>query len=454
MNIVQIGCGAVGQCLNELFGLENVKIKKLIIIEPNDLPSWVKCSKHIKVKLTEDNIEKVLKPLVNKDVFVVDVSVDVDCIPIMELCKKVRAKYINTSLEDWNDDTDPSKIDVDNKKEMHERVLFYRMNKAKKVLEGAKSALLVDNGQNPGLVSSYFRYALEEVARMNKDRKSLNMIKKQEFNKASKRMGLEVVHISELDTQQPSIKLDPDTFYNTWSCVGFQSESLDPCSIGYGSCENNKNHQWIKPTDAKDPVVRFMDKRGCDVVKKSYCVDHDKKVHPIEGFCIPHGESYTIAKFLQYKSYRPSVYYVYCCSPIATESIEKLKERDYKPFEKNHVLELSEIKSGSDSVGTLLFFSGKGTIPKIAHWYGSSLSIPEAKKLGFKHGGPTTIQVAISLLTAIKYIESKHSENKLMTPENLDYKYMLAHSKKYLGKLISKSFEYSESSPLSFNKFA
>ena len=190
------------------------------------------------------------------------------------------------------------------------------------------------------------------------------MIKKQEFNKASKRLGLEVVHISEIDTQKSKIKTHEDTFYNTWSCVGFQAEALDPVSIGYGTCENNKNHQWIKPK-GKDPIVRIMKKRGCDVVRKSYCADHTGVIQKTEGYVIPHAENSGICQLLKYGKYRPSVYYVYCCSPPAIQSIEKLKNNNYYPLEKNHVLNLPELTTdGWDSVGVALYFSGEGSIEK------------------------------------------------------------------------------------------
>ena len=106
-----------------------------------------------------------------------------------------------------------------------------------------------------------------------------------------------------------------------------------------------------------------------------------------------------------------------------------------------------------DSVGALLYFNGKGTIEKIAHWYGSVLSTLEVKKLGFKVGTATTVQVAISILNAMRLMYNERTEKGFITPEDLNYKYMIEKSRKYLGKIISKSFSYCESPPLSFDKF-
>ena len=93
-----LGCGAVARALLELFALENVEIAKLIIVEPRDIPAWIKCTKHIKVALTPDNVSKILNPLINKDTYVIDLTVNVDAIPIMQICKTKQAKYMNTSL--------------------------------------------------------------------------------------------------------------------------------------------------------------------------------------------------------------------------------------------------------------------------------------------------------------------------------------------------------------------
>ena len=448
--LVMLGCGAVAQTLLELFALERAEVNKLVIVEPLDIPHWIIGAEHIKVALTSENMKEILNPVIKKNCLVIDLTVNVDAIPVMEICKAKRANYINTSLESWEDKEDDGKLKI-----TEENVLFYRLNKARKAMQNAKSTILIDSGANPGLIQSFVKMGLKKVAEKYKDDESLKNIANEEFNKAAERMGLEVIHVSELDTQESKIPLRPDTFYNTWSSKGFEEEALDLVSIGYGSCENNKNRQWIKPTDSKNPTVRILKKRGCDVVKNSFCVDHNEKVHKIQGWCIPHAENNTICKYLQHKNYRPSVYYVYHPSRPAIESINRMKENNYEPLPKSEVLQLKNIMPDSsfDSVGALLFFSGNGSIKKLAHWYGSSLSTKEVKDLGFKVGTATTVQVAISVFNSIKLIQSKQTLKKLITPEDLNYKYMIEKSRKYLGKIISKSFSYCESPPLSFDKF-
>jgi homospermidine synthase len=450
--ILMIGAGGVGRAVLELFKLEKVTVDKLIIIEPRDLPKWLKCDQHIQLALTPENLKSTLIPLINSKTTVIDVSVYVDALPIMEICKKKNAKYINTSLESWSEEkNDDGKLKINK-----DTVLFHRLNSAKKLLQGANSTIISDAGANPGLITSFVKMGLKEVAKKYKDEDSLKLISEGKFNLAAERMCLEVVHVSEIDTQETNIKMKEDTFYNSWSALGFTAECCeDPVVIGYGSVENNKSKQWIKPTDSKNPIVRIMKKRGCDVIKRSYCLDHSGKVHKIEGYVVQHAENYTIAKLLKNNDYRVSVYYVYCCSNPAKNSVNKVIANDYKPLPNWHVFSLEEIKNNNsfDSVGACLYFSGKGSIEKIGHWYGSSLSTAEVKKLGFKHSNATVVQVAISILSTLEWIDKNNEHEGYITPEDLNYEYILENSKKYLGKLLSKSFTYTEKSPLSFDKF-
>ena len=163
MDILQIGFGGVGKALNELFHLEKINIRSLTIIEPLNLPSWAIFTKHIKVALTAENINQLDK-IITKQTYVIDVSVDVDCMPVMEICKRKGAKYINTSLESWDDDNDDGKLKINK-----DTVLFHRMKKAEKLLQGATSTILTDSGANPGLVSSFVKQALKDVAEKYKD---------------------------------------------------------------------------------------------------------------------------------------------------------------------------------------------------------------------------------------------------------------------------------------------
>lgn len=464
LDLLFIGCGGVGRAVIELLFLEKINVSRLVIIEPKPLPDWIKPDIHIAKALTKENVNEILEPLLKSRPFIIDVSINVD--PPIELAKKYGCNYMNTSLEGYAD-KDNKVRDINDEKQLKESVLFFRHNKAKKKFENTKSkynpSVLVDNGANPGLVNNFVKQLLEDVAKKYNDEESLKHIKNEDYHLASERMGLQVCHISEIDTQdlensarkQLYNRLGNVRMYGDWSPCGFYEECVkDFLSIGYGSQENQKSKEWKKLTDAKNNLIRVINKRPCNMIAKSYCPNHSGEILKYMGYVIPHGESYEIAKLLKYNDYQVSVYYVYKAPQFAIDSINRIKANDYKEPEFMDVLTLPQMKDGGfDSVGVSCFFSGLGSIPKIGHWYGSSLSIEDVKKLGVKYSNPTVVQVASSIISGILWILSKHKNEGFLSPEDMDYKFIIDCSRKYLGNIYSISFDYDETIPLSINKF-
>jgi len=468
LNLLFIGCGGVGKAVLELLFLEKINVDRLIIIEPKQLPDWIKPDMHIAKALTKENVNSILEPLLKSRPFIIDVSINVE--PPIELVKKYGCNYINTSLEGYEkqDLENPARKgdkqrDINDEKQLKDSVLFFRHNKLKKKFENVKSkynpSVLVDNGANPGLVNNFVKQCLEDVANKYKDDESLKHIKNGDYHIASQRMGLQVCHISEIDTQTENEPLILSSngkvnMYGDWSPCGFYEECVkDFLSIGYGSQEIQNQKEWKKLTDAKQNLVRVINKRPCEVLAKSYCPDHDGKINKYIGYVIPHGENYEIAKLLKYNNYQVSVYYVYKPPQFAIDSINRIKANDYKEPNFMDVLTLNEIKDGYDSVGVSCFFSGLGSIPKIGHWYGSSLSVEDVKKLGIVYSNPTVIQVATSIIAGMLWILTKNKNEGFLSPEDMDYKFIIDCAKKYLGNLYSIPFNYTESIPLSFQAF-
>ena len=56
-------------------------------------------------------------------------------------------------------------------------------------------------------------------------------LKKQEFGILSKQIGIDTIHVSEVDTQTTDLKYDPNIFYSSWSSNGFQEEARDLVQI-------------------------------------------------------------------------------------------------------------------------------------------------------------------------------------------------------------------------------
>lgn len=457
-NILLIGVGAVAKTLLELWNLEGIKISKITAIDPKPQPVWVKNMypnmEYKQVALTKKNITLILTPILNpkgshpstskSKPFVIDLSVDVDCIPIIKMCKKYDCRYINTSIEGWSEKK-PWILKTSRQALIH-RSLYQRQMEVEKILGTKKtSTILTNNGMNPGLVSSLVKQALEDYTKANGNEEQKTLAKGDEANsfaKLAKSLELEEIHISEIDTQKPNIQRPKNHFWSTWSACGFISEMLDPIQIGWGS--NRLKNEGIQPS-VGERNVRIFPIRGMDGKCKSFTLGFKGEKINIDGMMIPHAEADTINSYLTYGDYSPSVFYVYQPSQMALDSIDDLRKNLYHPppTDDCKVLSAEEIQCGYDSVGTLLIFKNGDS-----HWCGSVLDITETRKLGFIHSGPTTVQVTSSIFASMKWInpfgrsnEKHHTLEGYTEPEDLEYKFILKNAKPYLGKFFSKTFK-------------
>jgi len=94
---------------------------------------------------------------------------------------------------------------------------------------------------NPGLISHFALKGILDICKLvfkhKEDPELKGYYDKSDFAHMAKYLGLEVIHISEIDNQHANIHIDDDMFVNTWSCVGFLDEGLKPPEIGWGTHE-------------------------------------------------------------------------------------------------------------------------------------------------------------------------------------------------------------------------
>ncbi|HIF0140806.1 TPA: saccharopine dehydrogenase C-terminal domain-containing protein, partial [Legionella anisa] len=149
-------------------------------------------------------------------------------------------------------------------------------------------------------------------------------------------------------------------------------------------------------------------------------------------FLITHAESLSIAEYLTLKKkskvyYRPTVHYAYHPCPDAILSLKELVQRKYIPQKEKRII-LKEIVDGTDELGVLLMGNKKG-----AYWYGSNLSIHEARKLA-NHNNATSLQVAAGVLSGMIWA-IKNPECGIIEPEDMDHEYILSLAIPYLGQV-------------------
>jgi len=430
--IFMIGCGSSGQGLLELWirKKSELKDKQITIIEPKDIPKELielyKNIQHIKDGITKQNMKKYFDNYVDDKTIVINVSVDVDSLLLMKQSKLHKALYIDSSIEDYEED-------LKKQKPIEQKTLYYRGIQTEKQLSKIKlhnaKSILHSHAMNPGLISSFVLYWIDWYVNNKGDSKMKSLLKKNQFGMLCKMIGVDTIHISEVDTQKTKIEYKPNIFYSSWSANGIQEEARDHVQI-VGSDDEYKNKMGFHKSKIK-PHTFYMEDRGMNTTHESIIFDDKLKPMKYEGMMIPHYEPFSLSEYLSYGEYCPNIFYVYKPCEIAEKSLNKLRENNYQLLQ-GYVLRGYDIDSGYDAVGATIYLNNGE-----AYWCGSILDINQTRQLGLIFTGPTCLQVVISMTTAIEYL-LKHQKDGLITTEEIPYKYMVENCKKYLGQFVCK----------------
>lgn len=147
---------------------------------------------------------------------------------------------------------------------------------------------------------------------------------------------------------------------------------------------------------------------------------------------VTHDEIFSIADHLSLRgengfSYRPSVMFVYHPCDDGMLSALELEGRGWKMQPSSRRLS-HEIVHGMDELGVLLAGHAKN-----AYWFGSQLTIEEARRhLPFANA--TTLQVVAGALAAAIWA-IRHPRSGLVEPDQMDHDECLAVAEPYLGKM-------------------
>ena len=101
-------------------------------------------------------------------------------------------------------------------------------------------------------------------------------------------------------------------------------------------------------------------------------------------------------------------------------------------------LMMDEIEHGIDELGVLLMGHAKG-----AYWYGSRLSVEEARRL-VRFNNATSLQVTAAALAGMIWA-LENPERGIVEPDEIDHERILDICRPYLGKVVG---EYSDWTPL------
>jgi homospermidine synthase len=299
----------------------------------------------------------------------------------------------------------------------------------------APTAVLT-HGANPGLVSHLVKQALLNIAKDTAVDAGAPSTR-EEWAKLAQTLGIKVIHIAERDTQVANVPKEPNEFVNTWSVDGFVSEGAQPAELGWGT------HEKHFPVDggrhsAGSGCAIYLNRPGASTRVRTW-TPHAGHFH---GFLITHSEAISLADYYTVKDgdrvvYRPTTHYAYHPCDAAVLSVHEFAGRNWHLQDKKRIM-LNEITSGLDELGVLLAGHERN-----AYWYGSQLSIDEARKLA-PFNSATSLQVTAAALSGMVWA-MENPNRGIVEPDDLDFARPLGICMPYLGTVVG---EYTDWTPL------
>ena len=424
--LVILGFGSVGQGILPLLPRElGVKPNRIRIVKATADETGIAAkygAEVIAVALNEGNFEAVLEPLLGEGDFLLNLSVDVASLALIRFCRQRGALYLDTCNEPWPGRYDNPRLTCSQRSNyaLREEALAFRDKRS------GPTAVLTQ-GANPGVISALTKQALLNIAadthvQCNKP------IYYEDWAALSRRLNIKVIHIAERDSQVSAQRKERGEFVNTWSVEAFVDEGLQPAELGWGSHERH----W--PPDAgrhgfgSDAAI-YLNRPGIATRVRSWTPLEG----PYHGFLVTHAESISIADHLTLREngrvvYRPTVHYAYHPCDDAVLSVHELAGKNWK-LPRRHRIMRDEIVSGTDELGVLLMGNPRGV-----YWYGSRLSIHQARELA-PHNTATSLQVAAGILGGMAWA-LRNPEAGLVEPDDLDYQTILEVAAPYLGQLV------------------
>lgn len=372
--------------------------------------------------LTPANYDRVLDPLVRPGDFLLNLAVDVSSHALVEYCARRGLFYIDACIEPWAGRYDNPGLPATERSNYalrEEMLSFHRDHRQ------APTAC-VTQGANPGLVSTFAKVAMLRMAAdlgLDADPPT----DREGWARLAQRLQVKVIHVAERDTQASARRRQRGEFVNTWSVEAFVDEGLQPAELGWGTHEKHWPADALRHGYGTGAAI-MLDRPGLATRVRSWT--------PLQGayhgFLVTHGESISLADYLTVRAgrevvYRPTVHYAYHPCDDAVASIHEFAGRNWRLQPAKRILR-DEIESGMDELGVLLMGNPRGV-----YWYGSRLTVQEARRIA-PYNNATSLQVVAGLLGPIAWA-LRHPRLGVVEPEQLDHDFVMQAAQPYLGEL-------------------
>lgn len=462
--IVQFGFGAVGKSFFEKVSKE-IKFNEnnyiVITREQYEFESYINLggisTNFFVYDINKENFQTIFGKFLSSGDLLIDFADTVGTKDICNWCAQNNIMYINTGEADWPDNwysiftENILKNEIKKKYQEDDRYNKY--------------PIVLQHGNNPGLVSHFVKEAIEYIVTTQfKKNKLLNkLLKEKKINKIAQELGIRMIHVNDIDLQTINEEYKENKLISTWCTDSFFFEILSEATQNIGTHELIDDKEEYRLLDLEKGFLEYK-KIAADMKCRTYYSNGY-----FEGYLVPHEETITIAKSLEVMEnnqivYRPSVMFIYSPCNLAKEYLSKAKVNNYPDIDMNKPLDCEsntektivrgyiypkeseiiyceKIKNGTEYVGVLVV--GENFKPV---WVGNRVEISylnKDKKNSYWQT-PTITPVAMSALAAVCWMLKNKEKGGIYFPDDiLDYKYILKKTEKYISKTIYKTFDKS-----------
>ncbi len=430
--ILIIGCGSIGQGVIPLLMRHfDVPPERMTIVTAD--PRGEDVAREYGIRFIIDplkphNYHEIVSSHIGPGDFLLNVSVDVSSAALIEYCQRNNILYLDTVVEPWPGTYTDPKLSISQRSNyaLREEALKLRTLFG---IEGPRPTAIIAHGANPGLVSHFVKQALLNIAADTGTPVEKAPTTQKEWAKFSQDLGIKVIHIAERDTQVSPVPKKIGEFVNTWSIDGFHSESSQPSEMGWGT------HEKKLPADGREHdfgcgAAIYLEQPSFLTKARSWTPTAKAQ----SGWIVTHHESISIADYLTVRDgetivYRPTVHYAYHPCDGAVLSLDELASNNGVLQDEQRLIGKDILSGGVDELGVLLMGHAKN-----AYWYGSRLSIDEARKV-VPHNNATGLQVTASIIGAMVWA-MKNPTAGIVDADEIDHQLLMDVARPYLGEIL------------------
>ena len=188
-------------------------------------------SNFLNYAVTKDNFKEIFEKYLDSGDLLIDFADTVGTRDILEWCAEKNIMYINTGEADWPENWYSIFNENTLKNEIREKHSHNELTN--------KYPIVLQHGNNPGLVSHFVQAGIEYIAKtqFKKNKKLKKLIKENKFNEAAKLLDIQMIHVNDIDLQEINDKYDENTLFSTWCVDSFFFEMLSEATLNIGTHE-------------------------------------------------------------------------------------------------------------------------------------------------------------------------------------------------------------------------